>query len=307
MYLADSAMATLPSRRPERGLAQSRIIATYVSGNVQSSAQGGMAAGALGLVLAALALIAASFAGRYAAARLLGVRDIGIFGPSRPRGGASVPALRRVGAHAGAPLGGYVVPVALFLLAFVVGGDRVASTVIEVLPGTPAEQAGLQDGDRIVQIEANPIDDWETLRQTISRRPNLPTRIQLQRGGQTQTVEVTPNAEGKVGLRPVIERRPMPLGSGLGRAALEPLRVVHMMLASVVRIFTGTERTELAGPVAISREVGKAQERSATDAFYLVGLLAAYVWPVFVLLEVLLAAAMWRDRRHKPPGGAAGP
>jgi regulator of sigma E protease len=179
--------------------------------------------------------------------------------------------------------------------------------VIEVLPGTPAEQAGLLDDDKITHIEGEPIADWETMRAAIKRRPGLATRIAIERAGRAQTIEVTPSAEGVIGVKPVMERRPMGLGRSLARAAIEPLRVVQSTFIGWVRIFTGTERSELAGPVAISREVRKAQERGAADAFYLVGLVAAYAWPAFVILEAIFAAATWRDRRHKPPEGAARP
>jgi regulator of sigma E protease len=264
-------------------------------------------AGALALVVAALGLIAASFAGRYAAARLLGVRDIGIFGPQRARGGARVAAGRRAGAHVGGPIGAYVVPATLFLVAFQLGGEQVTTTAIEVMPGKPAQEAGLRDNDEITRVEGEPIADFEALRGAIKRRPALPTRVEIERDGQTQTIEVTPNAEGVIGVKPVMQRVSMGLGKSLARAAIEPMRIVHTSVAAWLRSFTGMGRTELTGPVAMSREVGKAQERGAADTAYLVGLLAAYVWPVFVLLEVLLAAATWRNRRHKPPEAAAGP
>jgi membrane-associated protease RseP (regulator of RpoE activity) len=264
-------------------------------------------AGALALVFAALGLIAASFAGRYAAARLLGVRDIGIFGPRSAQRGPRVAAVRRAGAHAGGPLGAYVVPVVLCLVAFQLGGEQVTTTAIQVMPGTRADEAGLRDNDKITSIEGEPIADWEAMRGAIKARPALPTRVEIERDGQSQTIEVTPNEQGMIGVRPVMERRPVGLGKSLARAAIEPVRVVYTSLTAWVRILTGAERTELTGPVAISREVGMAQERRAADTFYLVGLLAAYVWPVFVLLEVLLAAATWRERRHKPPEAAAGP
>jgi len=259
-----------------------------------------MGVGALALVFATLGLIAASFAGRYAAARLLGVREIGIFGPRRPPAGVSSSPLRRLAAHSGAPLATYVVPLALFFLAFQLGGETYATTVIQVMPGMPAEQAGFEDDDRITHIGQEPIADWEAMRTAIKRRPNQPTPVEIQRNGQSRTLEVTPNAEGVIGVKPVMHRKPLGLGRSLARAAIEPLRVVQATAVGILRIVTGSERPSLSGPVAMSREVGQASERGIAEALYLIAVLAAYVWPGFVILEVLLAAASWRDRRHQP-------
>jgi membrane-associated protease RseP (regulator of RpoE activity) len=259
-----------------------------------------MGVGALALVLATLGLIAATFVGRYGVARLLGVREIGIFGPRRPPAGVSASALRRLAAHAGAPVGAYFVPLALFFLAFRLGGESHATTVIEVMSGMPAEQAGLQDDDRITHVGEEPIADWEAMRSAIKRRPNQPTPVQIQRDGQSRTLEVTPNAEGAIGVKPVMLQKSMGLGPSLARAAIEPLRVVQATLVGIVRIVTGSERASLSGPVAMSHEVGAASERGLAKALYMIAVLAAYVWPGFVILEVLLAAGTWRDRRHHP-------
>jgi hypothetical protein len=75
----------------------------------------------------------------------------------------------------------------------------------------------------------------------------------------------------------------------------------------LVRISTGVETPKVVGSGEVVREIDKASERGPGDAIYWVALLCAYVWPGFVLLELVLAAAMWRDRRHQTAGARWSP
>ena len=71
--------------------------------------------------------------------------------------------------------------------------------VIGGLGEGPAQQAGLQIGDRIVHIDGKPIESWEDVVQGISPHPGKKLRITIDRGGQLMDFEVIPEAVEREG------------------------------------------------------------------------------------------------------------
>ena len=70
-------------------------------------------------------------------------------------------------------------------------------------------------------------------------------------------------------------------------------------MSAIVGLVSGREKAQFVGAVGVTREVGSAGERSLTDMLYLLGLLAAYVWPAFVLLEIVIAIVASRVPRPR--------
>lgn len=76
-------------------------------------------------------------------------------------------------------------------------GVRVAyeadgARILEVVPDSPAEEAGLRPGDRIVAIDGEPVDAKHPLPDTLRRyRPGDTVRLTIIREGAEQTVSVT--------------------------------------------------------------------------------------------------------------------
>jgi regulator of sigma E protease len=68
----------------------------------------------------------------------------------------------------------------------------------EIVAGDPAEKAGLRPGDRIVSANGRPVRTWEEAVLAIQGSPEKPLALQVQRGGQTLPVTVTPRAEREV-------------------------------------------------------------------------------------------------------------
>ncbi len=75
--------------------------------------------------------------------------------------------------------------------------------------GSPAEQAGIQRGDLIVDVAGNTVDTWENLFIAVGTRPDRDVAVTLQRAGQTRSVTVRPVPEtryeiGTIGVMPDI-------------------------------------------------------------------------------------------------------
>ncbi len=66
------------------------------------------------------------------------------------------------------------------------------ASVAEVVPGSPAAEAGLTEGDTITELDGERIDSTEALIAAIdSRRPGDTVSVKIERGSKSSTVKVT--------------------------------------------------------------------------------------------------------------------
>ena len=85
----------------------------------------------------------------------------------------------------------------------------------EVVPGFPAETAGLQEGDVVIAIDGEVVERWGRLSDKISDSPGREMEFIIWRNGDAITTQVTPDAveladgevSGRVGIRPVIDEQ----------------------------------------------------------------------------------------------------
>src|SRR5271156_3405242 len=83
----------------------------------------------------------------------------------------------------------------------------------EIGIGTPAERAGLKDGDKIISMDGSPITTWGQLVDRIRHSDGKPIHFIVQRGTQTIPIEITPvtamgidgNTVWQVGVLPTVK------------------------------------------------------------------------------------------------------
>ena len=66
-----------------------------------------------------------------------------------------------------------------------------------VIAGSPAEQAGLKAGDRVIAINGEPVATWEFLLNEVLPKANKSITLGVHRDGQLIDVRITPKAVGK--------------------------------------------------------------------------------------------------------------
>lgn len=170
------------------------------------------------------------------------------------------------------PAANFLLAIAIFAAFFVViGMPSTPNRVASIMPGSVAQQAGLQVGDRIVAVAGRSTPTFEDILQTIVMRPNEQVRIDIERGGEPQAVAVRLRAErqrDRFGQTFVIGR----LGvMGEGRVYAQPpvlelipsavvytYRVTRAMIDGLVQIITGRRSVEdLGGPIKIAQIAGQ--------------------------------------------------
>ncbi len=147
-------------------------------------------------------------------------------------------------------------------------GVPVAETVEEVVPQSPAAEAGLRAGDEIVAIDGERVSAVLTERvpMRIAAAADRPVRVTVERDGETVTVgPVRPRLQDgayRLGvlLRPE-ERRFAPLAAA-GMAAREAWAITAATGSALGRIVTGSgsARKEVVSPVGIVQGSSQALE-----------------------------------------------
>jgi regulator of sigma E protease len=84
-----------------------------------------------------------------------------------------------------------LLPVVVFVCTLAVGMPRPEAVVGLVESGSPGAEAGLEPGDRIVTIEAEPISWWGDLDEELRSRPGETLHIVYGRGGRKATTQLT--------------------------------------------------------------------------------------------------------------------
>jgi hypothetical protein len=174
---------------------------------------------------------------------------------------------------------------------------------VEAVPGLPAAAAGFERGDLVVDVDGTPIHDFEELRAHV-RSPSGTKRITVLRGTSRTTLEVTPDAEGRIGVVAIGAQLPIGAGEVLG-LTVQPFRVLGESARLLFRWATGA-------PDAVSISLGTAQPPAyfrGTKAQWISLALAqvgSLMWPALVLFVGLIA---WRQERvlsrHRTQGVTA--
>ncbi len=179
------------------------------------------------------------------------------------------------------PLANYLFASVVFFGALMLGGKEVETTHVEIMDDGAAAAAQMQHGDKIVAIDGKPIEKWAEMRDIILAHPNQALAIDVERGGDRRTLQVTPEPKGEngggiIGVRP--ERAPMPAGEAVEQAIIQPAMIVGLTVVSLARMIQGdTDGGQLTGPIGIMRETKRAAERGLPVYLSIVGFLSTSV------------------------------
>ncbi|MFC4354454.1 RIP metalloprotease RseP [Chryseomicrobium palamuruense] len=92
------------------------------------------------------------------------------------------------------PLFNFILAFILFTVIALLRGIPVDEPVIStVVNNTPAAEAALQQGDRIIAIDGEAVGTWTELVTVIQQSPDQALSFEIDRDGQTVTTEITPD------------------------------------------------------------------------------------------------------------------
>jgi regulator of sigma E protease len=190
------------------------------------------------------------------------------------------PVSRRLGIVFAGPFFNFLFAVVAFAVVFMVGMPTLLPEIGEVKPDYPAYQAGLQKGDRILEVNGTPVERWEDLANAIHESKDRPLLMLVERNGKTFQVSVTPRVApqknifgdevrvGLIGISPSGEyfsERFDPF-TATYRAVIQSWRVTELTVLSVVKIIEGKISAKtIGGPILIAQLAGQQAKAGASS------------------------------------------
>ncbi|MFQ5696816.1 MAG: RIP metalloprotease RseP [Myxococcota bacterium] len=97
---------------------------------------------------------------------------------------------KRVAIALAGPGMNFLLPVVLLGAAYWVGMPSPTSRIGAVLPGSPAAEAGLRPGDRVVRVAGEPVASWQDLTAAWEEPAGGPVPLEIERSGTRLQVEI---------------------------------------------------------------------------------------------------------------------
>lgn len=203
------------------------------------------------------------------------------------------PVWKRALTVAAGPFANVLLTIAIFSVFFGLYGQVITNAIVsKVVPGTPAEIAGFQPGDKFVSIDGNAVGSFSELQRYVAPRADQEMTFVIDRKGVPLTIKATPqtreidDALGNKVKVAVLGIQTIPAESGYEVKTFSPLGAVGQAIKEtafvaketghfLVRLVKGREdKCQLGGPVKIATMAGQAAERGLDWLIQLAALLS---------------------------------
>jgi regulator of sigma E protease len=190
------------------------------------------------------------------------VRPDGEFDPHKPGGLAASPALARIAILTAGSLANFLFALVILVVAFMAGGpDDALVRVVAVSPDSPAEHAGLEPGDLVLQTDGQPVQGKLALRSYIYGHLGQVVALRIQRGELVFETSLVPRShwpegEGAAGFSYLGAVTRYPLSQAIGEVVEElasMLEASRQAMAEGLSGEGGVAAFRLAGPVGLKQ------------------------------------------------------
>ena len=210
------------------------------------------------------------------------------------------PVLKRIGIVAAGPFFNVLLALLIFTIINMIGLPVLTAEIGALQADSAAQSAGLQVGDKVIDVDGNTVKKWDELSEIISQSNGRALRITVHREGVPREITVTPrlmkgtNVFGetvetyKIGISPtphtVVERlNPF---SAFGAGLRQTWMISKLTVISIVKMFQGVVSPKtLGGPILIAQIAG-AQVREGIVPFILFMALLSINLAILNLLPV---------------------
>jgi regulator of sigma E protease len=163
------------------------------------------------------------------------------------------------------------------------------SVIGEVVPDSPASEAGLTDGDTIVSIAGKEVSQWGELVEVIEANAGNEIEVSILRDGERIQLRATPRPEevtdrdgntrtvGKLGFRfePDLEFRNLAVGEAVVAGWDEMVNQSTLIVRTVRGMFSGrVSSREVGGPILIGQIAGEAARMGFDQFLFFMGIIS---------------------------------
>ncbi len=205
---------------------------------------------------------------------------------------------RRLAIVIAGPISNFVLCYVILLvgaLAFGVASDRAQPVVGEVLPGAPAEIAGMRAGDRIVEIDGIMQPSGKVVVDTIHGRLGQRIDLAYERNGLTTKIHVTPRPcppqvgrkLGCIGFSPVSAYRRVGIGVAVRQSGQQFVTIADQTFGGLALLVTQFAKyaPDIAGPIGIGQVATTVQDWGWGPYFWLAATIS-FALGLFNLLPI---------------------
>lgn len=173
------------------------------------------------------------------------------------------------------PLANFLLAAVLFFAIGMMGSQELSPTIGQIIKDSPAQKAGLQVGDKIVDINNNPITTWNDLSQNIKESGDGVLHITFERMGYLSSVVVNPkvgeskNIFGETIYKKMVGISPAPKVIEVERNLFESIafgldktyEASKMIFQGLQKLLAGIVPTsEVGGVISIGKVISDASE-----------------------------------------------
>ena len=191
-----------------------------------------------------------------------------------------------------------VLAVAIFAVLFMIPNDVTVGDVVvkDVSPNSPAAEAGIGPGDRIIAVAGQPVESTNQVSAGITRNLGSDLSLKIESGGQTREVSVIPRwrppeGEGNVGVllsleNSRVESRSYYPWEAVGKGAAQVVEVVTLTWRSITHWLFRDAPTPFSGPVGIVSGSKEAVDIGGIDTLIPLAALLSISLAIFNILPI---------------------
>ena len=197
---------------------------------------------------------------------------------------------KRILIVAAGPLFNLFLAVIIFYVIFQISGLYILKPAVgQVQAESPAQTAGLKEGDAIVAIDDRPVESWDDMSRIIKESGGKTLTLAVKREGAEFVTRVTPNVTttqnifGEDQQRYVIGivasgeyyTRDLNPFQAAKESILQTYRVTRLTVLSIVKLIQGTVSTKtLGGPIMIAEMAGRQAKEGFISLVFFIALLS---------------------------------
>ncbi len=164
-----------------------------------------------------------------------------------------------------------VIGIALMVVYFSINGS-ISNIVDKPLENLPAQRAGIQSGDRIIEIGGEAVNGWGDITRLISSSQSGDIRLVIERNGEilVRDVQAELNKSGRyvIGVTPLVLKD---FASSLKASAAAFREMLSGTINGFASLFSLKSNQDIVGPIGLYKVVGDVREIGYMHLLMLVG------------------------------------